>query len=247
MSGSDTLRNLVMVGDGQTGKTHLFYSFLRGKSPEECFLPLSNSITHDMEVNGTKLSLGLTPVKGEYKTNDLLMADVVIMCFALDNPDSLQNITDKWVPEISGKCPKCPFILVGTKLDLRKDKKAKTMPQSKGKAVAKSIEAVNYLECSSVTKHGVMEVFEAAAKTVLNGPLVNKVHSTKPSDNYRRTLSGVPSFLAVQHKEEQDEKEEKKLEETNHSGDTNANTKVSNSEAKPIQKQKQKKSGCTIL
>ena len=28
--------------------------------------------------------------------------DVILMCFSIDNPDSLENITEKWTPEVSG-------------------------------------------------------------------------------------------------------------------------------------------------
>ena len=32
--------------------------------------------------------------------------DVVLMCFTCDSPDSLENIPEKWVPEIRHFCPK---------------------------------------------------------------------------------------------------------------------------------------------
>ena len=32
--------------------------------------------------------------------------DVVLMCFACDSPDSLENIPDKWIPEVRHFRPK---------------------------------------------------------------------------------------------------------------------------------------------
>ena len=32
--------------------------------------------------------------------------DVVLMCFACDSPDSLENIPEKWLPEVRHFCPK---------------------------------------------------------------------------------------------------------------------------------------------
>ena len=29
--------------------------------------------------------------------------DVILMCFSIDNPDSLENIPEKWTPEVSTK------------------------------------------------------------------------------------------------------------------------------------------------
>ena len=47
------------------------------------------------------------------------------MCFALNSRTSFENVRDKWLPEIQhhtqGNNPPTPIILVGTKLDLRKD------------------------------------------------------------------------------------------------------------------------------
>ena len=45
--------------------------------------------------------------------------DVILMCFSIDSPDSLENIPEKWVPEVKQFCPNVPIVLVGTKLDLR--------------------------------------------------------------------------------------------------------------------------------
>ena len=45
--------------------------------------------------------------------------DVILMCFSIDSPDSLQNIPEKWVPEVEHFCPNVPIVLVGNKKDLR--------------------------------------------------------------------------------------------------------------------------------
>ena len=45
--------------------------------------------------------------------------DVILICFSIDSPDSLQNVVEKWTPEVRHFCPKVPVILVGNKRDLR--------------------------------------------------------------------------------------------------------------------------------
>ena len=47
--------------------------------------------------------------------------DVFLVCFSVANPTSFENIRSKWWPEIQQHAPGCPFILVGTKGDLRDD------------------------------------------------------------------------------------------------------------------------------
>ena len=102
--------------------------------------------------------------------------DVILMCFGIDSPDSLENITEKWQPEVRHFCPRVPVILVGNKKDLRNDdatrrelSKMKKEPvrYEQGKEVAYSIHAVAYLECSAKNKEGVREVFEAATSAAL--------------------------------------------------------------------------------
>lgn len=39
--------------------------------------------------------------------------DVILMCFSIDSPDSLENIPEKWTPEVKHFCPNVPIILVG--------------------------------------------------------------------------------------------------------------------------------------
>jgi GTPase SAR1 family protein len=38
-------------------------------------------------------------------------------------PPSVDNVRLKWVPEIRNFCPNTPFIIVGTKIDLKDDPK----------------------------------------------------------------------------------------------------------------------------
>jgi len=99
-----------------------------------------------------------------------------LMCFSIDSPDSLENIPEKWTPEVRHFCPNVPIILVGNKKDLRSDENTKRellkMNQSplkndEGKRMAENISAVTYLECSAKTKEGVREVFEQATRAAL--------------------------------------------------------------------------------
>lgn len=102
--------------------------------------------------------------------------DVILMCFSVDSPDSLENIPEKWTPEVRHFCPNVPIILVGNKKDLRLDpntindlSKMKQEPvrQEEGRSMADKIGAFGYLECSAKTKDGVRAVFETATRAAL--------------------------------------------------------------------------------
>jgi Ras family protein A len=102
--------------------------------------------------------------------------DVILMCFSIDSPDSLENIPEKWTPEVKHFCPNVPIILVGNKKDLRNDlntirelakMKQEPVRAEDGRAMKDRIGAYAYLECSAKTKEGVREVFETATKAAL--------------------------------------------------------------------------------
>ena len=102
--------------------------------------------------------------------------DVILMCFSIDSPDSLENIPEKWTPEVRHFCPTVPIVLVGNKKDLRFDEqmrrelaKAKQEPlrTEEGRAMAEKIGAFAYLECSAKNNDGVREVFETATRAAL--------------------------------------------------------------------------------
>lgn len=102
--------------------------------------------------------------------------DVILMCFSIDSPDSLENIPEKWTPEVKHFCPNVPIILVGNKKDLRNDPstikelgkmKQEPVKPEEGRAMAEKINAFAYLECSAKSKEGVREVFETATRAAL--------------------------------------------------------------------------------
>lgn len=73
-------------------------------------------------------------------------------------------------------CPDVPYILVGTKLDLREDQATleklrgsgqQAVSTQRGEELAKKIKAVKYLECSAKTEANLKTVFDDAVKSVL--------------------------------------------------------------------------------
>ncbi len=74
----------------------------------------------------------------------------------------------QWTPEILHHCPKTPFLLVGTQVDLREDMqiveklaKNKQAPvrTEQGERLARDLKAVKYVECSALTQKGLKNVF----------------------------------------------------------------------------------------
>lgn len=42
-------------------------------------------------------------------------SDVILLCYSVDTPESLLNISEKWAKEIEYHCPNVPLILVANK------------------------------------------------------------------------------------------------------------------------------------
>jgi len=107
---------------------------------------------------------------------------VFILCFSVVHPDSFHNIKQKWLEELRKSCPDTPYILVGTKIDMREDEETVKKLQEKskepistkmGQKRAKEIKAQLYLECSAKDIKSVNEVFCQALKLVMD-PLKEK-------------------------------------------------------------------------
>lgn len=96
---------------------------------------------------------------------------VFLVCFSLTSPTSLNNVVNKWYPEIFEHAEGVPIVLVGTKLDLREDPQIQMQLEAKGMSpvtseqgleVAKKIRAYAYVECSAKTQKGLKDVFVKA-------------------------------------------------------------------------------------
>ncbi|CAF0775163.1 unnamed protein product [Didymodactylos carnosus] len=164
-------KKLVIVGDGACGKTCLLIVFSKDQFPEVYVPTVFENYVADIEVDGKQVELALWDTAGQEDYDRLRPlsypdTDVILMCFAIDNPDSLENIVEKWQPEVKHFCPRIPCLLIGNKKDLRNDpyirtelakQKKEPIRYEHGKAVADKIEA-HYLECSARTKENIREV-----------------------------------------------------------------------------------------
>ncbi|KAL4808619.1 GTP-binding protein rhoC [Aspergillus unguis] len=176
-------KKFVVVGDGGCGKTCLLISYSQGYFPEK-YVPtvFENYITQTIHRrSGKTVELALWDTAGQEEYDRLRPlsypeTDLLFVCFAIDCPASLENVMDKWYPEVLHFCPTTPIILVGLKSDLRNKRTCiellKTqgltpvMPEQ-GQAVASRMNA-SYVECSSKEMRGVDAVFQLAVDTVVS-------------------------------------------------------------------------------
>ncbi|CAI9632750.1 unnamed protein product [Alternaria burnsii] len=121
-------RKLVIVGDGACGKTCLLIVFSKGTFPEVYVPTVFENYVADVEVDGKHVELALWDTAGQEDYDRLRPlsypdSHVILICFAIDSPDSLDNVQEKWISEVLHFCQGLPIILVGCKKDLRFDQK----------------------------------------------------------------------------------------------------------------------------
>jgi len=175
MSSQDPIRRkLVIVGDGACGKTSLLCSFALGEFPKEYQPTIFENYVAEIRLDGKPVQLALWDTAGQEEYERLRplsysKSHVILIAFGIDTPDSLDNVTVKWIEEVRSICgPHIPVLLVGCKVDLRPHpsapEAANFVSRAQGEKVAQAIGARAYKECSALKIEGVDDVFEAATR-----------------------------------------------------------------------------------
>ena len=170
MSTDSTPVRIVAVGDGAIGKTCMLLVFKGDPFPED-YEPTIFESHHEMrQFQGKTYCLHLWDTAGQEEYDRLRpmsysKCDVVLVCFALNDPDTLKNVTDKWYAEIKEFSPNAAKILVGTKLDLWDKTK---IPQTEIDRIAKEIGAYKSILCSAKNNSNITNVFDLAIEAVVS-------------------------------------------------------------------------------
>eukprot|EP00005_Dracoamoeba_jomungandri_P014377 CAMPEP_0174268920 /NCGR_PEP_ID=MMETSP0439-20130205/39184_1 /TAXON_ID=0 /ORGANISM="Stereomyxa ramosa, Strain Chinc5" /LENGTH=196 /DNA_ID=CAMNT_0015357401 /DNA_START=43 /DNA_END=633 /DNA_ORIENTATION=+ len=174
----------VVVGDGATGKTCMLISYTTSSFPGEYIPTVFDNYSANVMVDGKTMNLGLWDTAGQDDYDRLRplsypQTDVFLMCYSISSPTSLQNVKQKWAPEVKHHCPEVPTVLVGLKKDLRTDADAqwelsqrgqKLVTLEQGAQVAKEVGAAAHYECSALTQEGLKDVFDNAIRFAINPP-----------------------------------------------------------------------------
>jgi len=174
---------VALVGDGTVGKTCLLMSYICQAFLEDYVPTMFDNFSAIEEVDDELVNVILWDTAGQedYETIRTTTCfpntHVFIMCFSVVHPDSFHNVKQKWLEELRKAAPDTPFILIGTKIDLRNDEETIKKLQEKGKEPisekmgkkrAKEIKARLYLECSARDVPSVNDVFRQAIKVVMD-------------------------------------------------------------------------------
>ncbi|XP_058044499.1 rho-related BTB domain-containing protein 1 isoform X1 [Ahaetulla prasina] len=191
----------VVVGDNAVGKTRLIcaracnttlnqYQLLSTHVPTVWAIDQYRVCQEVLErsrdvVDEVSVSLRLWDTFGDHHKDRRFAygrSDVVVLCFSIANPNSLNHVKTMWCQEIKHFCPRTPVILVGCQLDLRYAdleavnrarrplarpiKRGDILPPERGREVAKEL-GIPYYETSVFDQFGIKDVFDNAIRAAL--------------------------------------------------------------------------------
>jgi small GTP-binding protein len=174
---------VVFVGDGQVGKTSIIrqkcFGTSKSDSDNNVYLPniedrqilkiFTNGIENDVEIvdiGGSAEFFKLTSLSYEN-------TDYFVICFAIDDENSFQNVKENWITEVGKFAPNAKKILIGTKGDLRtnevaiekmNEKNLKFVDEKDALEMHKFIDAFAYLETSAWMHMNIDEIFDTIIK-----------------------------------------------------------------------------------
>ncbi|XP_065883451.1 cell division control protein 42 homolog isoform X2 [Dysidea avara] len=172
----------VVVGSVTVGKTAMMLTYITNEFPQEYVPTIFDNYSISVTLDESPLTLGLWDTAGQDDYDRLRplsypATEVFLVCFSVVDPSSLQSVGKKWVAEITHHCPGIPFLLVGTKIDLRDDpniieklseNNQKPITVEEAEKLAEEVGAVKYVECSALTQESLKNVFDEATKIALN-------------------------------------------------------------------------------
>ncbi|KAK5580689.1 hypothetical protein RB653_000712 [Dictyostelium firmibasis] len=196
-----------VVGDGTVGKTTLLLSYITQAFITEYTPTVFDNFSAIEEVDDGKLvNVILWDTAGQDDYAQIRTTcytncryDVFLLCFSVVNRDSFDNVKYKWLPELKANSPGTPFILVGTKTDMR-DQQTGGSPTNttssppitgnnqtlnniitfkEGQKRAKEIKAFNYMECTSRDSSSVAKVVLEAINIIIEKEKLKRVNNEK--------------------------------------------------------------------
>ena len=163
---------IVVIGDGGIGKTSLLVTYSTDAFPTKHVPTVFDNYEDDVTVDGHIIKMELWDTAGQEEYDRLRPicyknCDAFVVCFSIKDPSSLEHIKSKWIPEIHKFQSGVPWILVGTKADLRDSASASTheyVQTDVAKKLGVELGAEQFLECSAKTQAGLKDVMINAAK-----------------------------------------------------------------------------------
>lgn len=161
---------IVVVGDGACGKTCILHVYKNNSYPEVHVPTVVEIFTERTVIDNKEVELVFWDTAGQEDYERLRplsypQTDVFIVVYSIDDDASLENVVQKWKPELRHFAPKVPIVLAGNKIDLRNEIDTRELlTPHRGKEVANKIGAVTFMECSAKLNENIKDLVLTAAR-----------------------------------------------------------------------------------
>ncbi|KAJ3206704.1 GTP-binding protein Rho1 [Clydaea vesicula] len=180
-------KKLVIVGDGQCGKSALLMVHSGLEFPVVYVPTIFENYTSRIPYKDKLVELSLWDTAGQEDYDRLRPlsypdTNIVIIAFSLIDRMSFLNVENRWLQEIKHFLPRTPIVLIGLKKDLVKSYQEQGLDyvsSTEGEELKLKIEAEAYMETSAKeNKEDVKNLFSFCARTCLK-----KTHLKKKNKN----------------------------------------------------------------
>lgn len=164
----------VVVGDSASGKTSMIERFCSGEFSGKYDPTVFDHFSKTLEVDGKTINLNIWDTAGDEEYDRLRpisygCTEIFIICCSVGSHKSLLNVKRRWVPELNYHRPATPFILIGTKSEIRESPWKAGFSRQEAEQLAKDVGAIMYMECSALKQEGkgAIRVFLTAVRAFL--------------------------------------------------------------------------------
>lgn len=166
---------IMILGDRKAGKTALLMT--RYMEALSDYVPRLHDPHYEYAVIGGKrvsLSTWDASIAAEDSEADRVRplsypyTTVFVLLYSVVDKASFENVVQKWIPEVRQFMPEVPFLIAGSRLDLRPGSKS-SVGIADLKSVATKYGATGYLEYSATTREGLTDLWNQVLRIAGDG------------------------------------------------------------------------------
>eukprot|EP01100_Stratorugosa_tubuloviscum_P004173 TRINITY_DN2038_c2_g1_i2.p1 TRINITY_DN2038_c2_g1~~TRINITY_DN2038_c2_g1_i2.p1 ORF type:complete len:179 (-),score=64.97 TRINITY_DN2038_c2_g1_i2:99-635(-) len=160
---------VTLIG-GCAGKTSLIMRYLTDTFPEDYIPSVIELVSKNFEIDNKNIEFTFWDTIGGDDCNLRIMtrvycyerSDLILLCCSVDKKEQFEEIETFWLPELKQFAKLIPFIIVGTRCDLRNNE-PNSISKFEALEIANKLNTI-YTECSSLKGEGLTKLLKKVVK-----------------------------------------------------------------------------------